>query len=65
GLSLLSRSHPAAKLVASVRDFVFETTQWALVMMLFGIIMATIMGILVRIFEMMTSSRESSKGNKS
>ncbi len=61
GLSIFSGTHPAVELVASVRNFVFETTQWALVMMLFGIVLATIVGLLVRLFEMMTASKKSSE----
>ncbi|MFW6457742.1 MAG: hypothetical protein ACOC0A_05545, partial [Planctomycetota bacterium] len=38
GGSILNGAHPATNLIESIRNFVFETTQWALVMMLFGII---------------------------
>ncbi|MFW5922937.1 MAG: hypothetical protein ACOCSQ_00985 [Planctomycetota bacterium] len=57
GLSSLTGKHPAVSIVETIREFIFETAHFALIMMLCGMIMATVIGTIVRLFELLTSSR--------
>lgn len=60
GLAKLAGTHPAVALLQSIHTFLFETAHLALVMMLCGIILATLIGVAVRMYELITRSSSSS-----